>query len=76
MKYGWLHGTGIKMLYVNQVEGPLSISYDFKEAASFKSIAECQAHFLSKHAIPENFEHCLHNGYLKYFDDKGQMLIV
>lgn len=76
MKYGWLHGSGKYMLYVYENSEWWGVTDDFFKANSFKSIEECQTHFLSKHAIPENFEHCLHNGYLKYFDNNGQMIIV
>lgn len=49
---------------------------DPREAFVFKSIEECQANWKSFH-YPGEFEECIHNGYLQYFDaETFQMLLI
>lgn len=78
MKYGWLNGDGVTMQYVELGRMGFSwgITTDFNEATSFKSIEECQKHWLEIHAFPDMYRKRLNDGYLKYFEDNGQMIIV
>lgn len=77
--YGWLYGNvgPIQFVRINFVSDgnryPWGITRDISKATKFKSKEECESHWRSINAFPEDKEHCIHDGYLHFMDDKGQL---
>lgn len=51
------------------------VTKDPREASVFNSIEECQENWRSHH-WPGEFEHCLTNGYIQYFDAATFQMII
>ncbi len=76
--YGWRCGNEkqTQLYHKHNKQWSNMTTRDPKEAFVFKSIEECQANWKSLHH-PGEFEDCIHNGYLQYFDAKTfQMIII
>ena len=75
--YGWQYGgKDCYQQYVYQNKKTWGVTKNPAEAKVFKSIQECQEHWKSKH-WPGEFENCITNGYLQYFNARTfQMIII
>jgi len=74
----WLHGgNGLPLFPYRSEGGSFGVDYDSKRTMIFRNIEAVKKWWSSIHRFPEDYEHCLYNGYLKYMDRRsGQLLMV
>lgn len=70
--FGWMSGStdshGPQQLYVQRHGKDWGVTYDPTEATRFKSVNACIDFWGRIHSFPENYEQCIYNGYLQFFE--------
>lgn len=75
--YGWRAGSVDEyQLYVYQNKKGWGVTRDPKDAKVFKSIKDCQEHYLSKLSFPEKYVKYLTNGYVTYFESRSLQMVI